>query len=260
MTEPVRFEAEEVAPDESGRGMVAEAAPFVASVERLMIRVRSAKLKDHDQMIENLQAWIDRAMSGGIDVVRDGENILGSLHENVGEMIQSRTMLRRVVMPMAGLTVLAGVLAGIAALAVGNDAFFLKTPLDIFIAAIIFGIAGSALAVLLRTMTMQQEYTDRGALLMVGLARPLVGGVLALAVFSLFGAGIISLPLIADDTSTTNVPFLRTGSGTQGDGIVAGQLALFAFAFAAGILEGFITPRFARGVARVADRVGAATA
>ena len=154
MTEPVRFEAEDIAPNESGRGMVAEAAPFVASVERLMIRVRSAKLKDHDLMIDNLQAWIDRAMTGGIDVVRDGENILSSLNDNVGEMIQSRTMLRRVVMPMAGLTMLAGILAGAAALAVGNSAIYLGTPLAIVIAAIVFGIAGSALAVLLRTMTM----------------------------------------------------------------------------------------------------------
>ena len=45
MTEPVRFEAEEVTPKESGRGMMSEAGPFIASVERLMIRVRSAKLK-----------------------------------------------------------------------------------------------------------------------------------------------------------------------------------------------------------------------
>ncbi|MCI0852306.1 MAG: hypothetical protein J4O01_09660, partial [Chloroflexi bacterium] len=63
MTEPVRFEAEDIAPSESGTGMVAESATFVASVERLMIRVRSAKLKDHSEMMENLQAWIDRAMA-----------------------------------------------------------------------------------------------------------------------------------------------------------------------------------------------------
>ncbi len=255
MTEPVRFEAEDIAPSESGRGMVAEAAPFVASVERLMIRVRSAKLKDHNQMIDNLQAWIDRAMTGGIDVVRDGENILSSLNDNVGEMIQSRTMLRRVVMPMAGLTMLAGILAGAAALAVGNSAIYLGTPLAIVIAAIVFGIAGSALAVLLRTMTMQQEYTDKVALLMVGLARPLVGGVLALAVFALFGSQIISLPIVSDQLTTTNVQFL---AGNGGQGIMAGQLAMFAFAFGAGILEGYVTPRFTRGVARIAGRNGSA--
>jgi len=51
MTEPVRFEAEEITPKESGRGMLVESAPFVASVERLMIRVRSANLKDHGQML-----------------------------------------------------------------------------------------------------------------------------------------------------------------------------------------------------------------
>ncbi|MCZ6538295.1 MAG: hypothetical protein O6922_00520 [Chloroflexi bacterium] len=255
MTEPVRFEAEEIAPSESGRGMVAEAAPFVASVERLMIRVRSAKLNDHQEMMDNLQAWIDRAMAGGIDVAKDGDTVLGSLNANVDEMIKSRTLLRRVVSPMVGLTILAGILAGAAALAVGNNAEFLAIPLEIFITAIIFGIAGSALAVLLRTMTMQNEYTDRMALVMVGLARPLVGGVLALAVFSLFGAGIISLPLIADQNTTTRVAFLGDG---RFDGIMAGQLALFAFAFGAGILEGYITPRFARGVARVANRIGSA--
>ncbi|MCH7970726.1 MAG: hypothetical protein IH960_06760 [Chloroflexi bacterium] len=257
MTEPVRFEAEDIAPSESGTGMVAEAAPFVASVERLMIRVRSAKLKDHSQMMENLQAWIDRAMAGGIDVARDGEKVLSSLSANVEEMINSRTLLRRVVSPMAGLTILAGILAGAAALAVGNNAIYLQTQLDIFVAAIIFGIAGSALAVLLRTMTMQLEQTDKLALLMVGLARPLVGGVLALAVFALFGSGIVSLPLVSDQETTTRIGFLGDISGNGG--IRAGQLALFAFAFGAGVLEGYFTPRFARGVARVANRIGTAT-
>ena len=157
---------------------------------------------------------------------------------------------------MAGLTILAAILAGAAALAKGNNAEFLAVPMEIFITAILFGIAGSALAVLLRTMTMQHQYTDKVALLMVGLARPLVGGVLALAVFSLFGAGIISLPLVSEQSSTTRVAFLGDG---RFDGIMAGQLALFAFAFGAGILEGFVTPRFARGVAKVADRVGSAT-
>lgn len=256
MTEPVRFDSEEVTPNESGRGMVAEAAPFVASVERLMIRVRSAKLKDQTQMIENLQAWIDRAMAGGIDVVRDGDKILGTLSANVGEMIASRTMLRRVVSPMAGLTLLSGALAAATVTVSGVEALFLSTPLEIVFAAVIFGIAGSAFAVLLRTVTMQLEYTDKVALFMVGLSRPLVGGVLALAVFALFGAGIISLPLVSDQETTTRVAFL---AGSGGSGIFAGQLALFAFAFGAGILEGYVTPRFARGVARVADRIGSAT-
>jgi hypothetical protein len=236
--------------------MVAEAAPFVASVERLMIRVRSAKINDHAQMIDNLQAWIDRAMSGGIDVLRDGDQILGTLSANVGEMIQSRTMLRRIVSPMLGLTVLAGALAGVTVTVSGVEALFLSTPLEIVFAAVIFGIAGSAFAVLLRTVTMQLEYTEKVALFMVGLARPLVGGVLALAVFALFGAGIISLPLVSDQETTTRVAFL---SGSGGTGIFAGQLALFAFAFGAGIIEGYVTPRFARGVARAADKISSAT-
>ncbi len=256
MTEPVRFEAEDVSPQESGRGMVAESAPFVASVERLMIRVRSAKLRDEKQMIDNLQAWIDRAMSGGIDVLRDGEQILGTLSANVNEMIHSRTMLRRIVSPMAGLTLLAGALAAMTVTVAGVEALFLSTPLDIVFAAVIFGIAGSAFAVLLRTVTMQLEYTEKAALFMVGLARPLVGGVLALAVFALFGAGIISLPLVSDQETTTRVSFL---AGYGGQGIFAGQLALFAFAFGAGILEGYLTPRFSRGVARVAEKVSNVT-
>ena len=256
MTEPVRFEAEDVSPQESGRGMVAESAPFVASVEHLMIRVRSAKLRDEKQMIDNLQAWIDRAMSGGIDVLRDGEQILGTLSANVNEMIHSRTMLRRIVSPMAGLTLLAGALAAMTVTVAGVEALFLSTPLDIVFAAVIFGIAGSAFAVLLRTVTMQLEYTEKAALFMVGLARPLVGGVLALAVFALFGAGIISLPLVSDQETTTRVSFL---AGYGGQGIFAGQLALFAFAFGAGILEGYLTPRFSRGVARVAEKVSNVT-
>jgi hypothetical protein len=257
MTEPVRFEAEEITPQEGGsRGMLAESAPFVATVERLMIRVRSAKLSDQNQMIDNLQAWIDRAMSGGIDVLRDGDQILGTLSANVSEMIHSRTMLRRIVSPMVGLTVLAGALAAVTVTVSGVEALFLGTPLEIVFAAVIFGVAGSAFAVLLRTVTMQLEYTEKVALFMVGLSRPLVGGVLALAVFSLFGAGVISLPLVSDQQANTQVQFL---AGSGGGGIMAGQLALFAFAFGAGIFEGYITPRFARGAARVADKVGSAT-
>ena len=256
MTEPVRFEAEEITPKESGRGMVAESAPFVASVERLMIRVRSANLKDHGQMLDNLQAWIDRAMSGGIDVLRDGDKILGTLSGNVSEMIHSRTMLRRIVAPMVGLTLLSAALAAVTVTVAGVEALFLSTPLEIVFAAIIFGIAGSAFTVLLRTVTMQLEYTEKVALFMVGLARPLVGGVLALAVFALFGAGIISLPLVSDQESTTRVSFL---AGYGGTGIFAGQLALFAFAFGAGIFEGYLTPRFSRGMARVADKISTVT-
>jgi len=77
-----------------------------------------------------------------------------------------------------------------------------------------------------------------------------------LAVFALFGAGIISLPLVSDQETTTRVSFL---AGYGGQGIFAGQLALFAFAFGAGILEGYLTPRFSRGVARVAEKVSNVT-
>lgn len=256
MTEPVRFETEGISPNESDRGTNAEAAPFVAYVERLMIRVRSAKLKDQNQMLDNLQAWIDRAMTGGIDVLRDGDQIMGTLSANVSEMIDSRTMLRRIVSPMVGLAILAGVLSVVTVTVSGFEALFLSTPLEIVFAAVIFGIAGSAFTVLLRTVTMQLEYTEKVALFMVGLARPLVGGVLALAVFALFGAGIISLPLVSDQESTTRIAFL---AGYGGSGIFAGQLALFAFAFGAGIFEGYLTPRFSRGVARVADKVSSVT-
>lgn len=207
-------------------------------------------------MIDNLQAWIDRAMSGGIDVLRDGDQILGTLSANVSEMIHSRTMLRRVVSPMVGLAILAGALSAVTIIVSGFDALFLSTPLEIVFAAIIFGIAGSAFSVLLRTVTMHHEYTDKGALFMVGLARPLVGGVLAMAVFALFGAGVISLPQVSDQENTTRIAFL---AGKGGSGIMAGQLALFAFAFGAGILEGYITPRFSRGVARVAEKVSSVT-
>lgn len=256
MTEPVRFETEGISPNESDRGTIAEAGPFVAYVERLMIRVRSAKLKDQNQMLDNLQAWIDRAMTGGIDVLRDGDQIMGTLSANVSEMIDSRTMLRRIVSPMVGLAILASVLSVVTVTVSGFEALFLSTPLEIVFAAVIFGIAGSAFTVLLRTVTMQLEYTEKVALFMVGLARPLVGGVLALAVFALFGAGIISLPLVSDQESTTRIAFL---AGYGGSGIFAGQLALFAFAFGAGIFEGYLTPRFSRGVARVADKVSSVT-
>ena len=242
----------EPTPKEGTRGPVTEAAPFIAQVERLMIRVRSAKLRDHDQMLENLQAWVDRAMSGGLDVGRDGESVIGTLSQNVQEMIRSRTLMRRVVSPMAGLAALGAVVWGLTVWAVASDILFLNTPVQITMAAVVYGLAGSAFWVLLRTITFQYELTDRTALFFTGLARPVLGGVLALAVFSVFGAGIVSLPIVSDQETTTPIGFL---AGLGGQGVLAGQLAMFAFAFAAGILEGAFMPVAGRGVSRLAARL-----
>jgi len=242
----------EPSPSESQRPPVTEAAPFVARVERLMIRVRSAKLKDHESMLESLQAWIDRATSGGLDVGRDGEAVVTTLADNVDEMIKSRTLMRRVVSPLAGLALLGAAVWGLTVWTVASDILFLNTPVQIAMAAVIYGLAGSAFWVLLRSITFQYELTDRTALVMTGLARPLLGGVLALAVFSLFGAGIVSLPIVSDQQTTTPIDFL---AGLGGQGILAGQLALFAFAFAAGILEGALLPVAGRGVSRWAGRI-----
>jgi len=222
-----------------------------------MTRVRNAKLRDHDLVLETLQGWIDRASTGGMDVARDGDEIVTTLGDNVEEMIRSRTLMRRVLNPLAGLTVMAAVLAGVTVWSIAADTLFLGTPLQIAIAAILFGIAGSSFRVLLRTVTFQYPHTDRWALFFTGLARPLVGGVLALAVFALFGAGIISLPLVSDQETTTPVTFL---AGLGGGGVMAGQLALFAFAFAAGIVEGWLTPTVGRGVSRMAERFSRMTA
>jgi len=238
-------------PKEGQRGPIAEAAPFIAKVEQLMTRVRNAKLRDHELMLESLQGWIDRASTGGLDVARDGEAIVGTLTENVGEMIRSRTLMRRVSNPLAGLLTLAAGAAAVTISSVAADTLFLSTPLQIAVAAILFGIVGSSFRVLLRTVTFQYEQTDRWALYLTGLARPLVGGVLALAVFAIFGAGIISLPLVSDQETTTRVAFL---AGLGGQGVMAGQLALFAFAFAVGIVEGWVTPSVGRGVSRAAER------
>ncbi len=251
MTEPVRFEAEEIAPKTGDQGTVIAAAPFVAKVERLMIRVRSAHLKDEQTMLDNLQAWIDRSMSGGMDVEHDGDQVVDTLTMNVDEMIQVRTVLRRVVSPMIGLAALSAVLAGVTVWTIAADTLLLGTPLQIVVAAIIFGVAGSAFRVLLRTVTMQHEQTDRAALFMIGLARPLVGGVLAMAIFATFGAGIISLPIVSDQETTTPVDFL---AGLGGTGVLTGQLAMFAFAFAAGLAEGFLLPILGRQASRVGQR------
>ena len=254
MTEPVRLQ--EMKPDERERGAIADAAPFVARVENLITRVRSAKLRDHGAIISTLEAWIDRAMTGHLDVSRNGDEVLDTLSRSVDEMIHSRTILRRVVNPLAGMALLAGGLWAFTAWAVLESTVFLGTPVQIVMAAVAFGVAGSAFRVLLRTVLMQNEYTDRAALFVYGLARPLVGGVLAMAVFAVFGAGIISLPLVADQTTETPILFL---SGLGGGGVLAGQLALFAFAFAAGFIEGYLTSPLGRGVARIANRVADAT-
>jgi hypothetical protein len=88
--------------------------------------------------------------------------------------------------------------------------------------------------------------------LFTGLARPLVGGVLALGIFALFGSGIISLPIVSDQETSTFIDFLAfPGSGP---GLVVGQLALFSFAFLAGLLEGFIVPSAGRTAARMIRR------
>ena len=243
-------------PRERERGTVAEAAPFIAKVEQLMTRVRNAKLRDHDLILETLQGWIDRASTGSIDVARDGEAIVTTLTDNVHEMIRSRTMMRRAFSPLAGLTALAGIGAGVTVWSIAADTLLLGTPLQIAIVAILFGVAGSSFRVLLRTVTFQYPHTDRWALFFTGLARPLVGGVLAMAMFALFGAGIVSLPLVSDQETTTRVAFL---AGLGGQGVMAGQLALFAFAFAAGIVEGWVTPAVGQGVSRAAERLSRLT-
>ena len=61
----------------------------------------------------------------------------------------------------------------------------------------------------------------------------------------------MSLPLVSEQTAATNVEFLAfPGSGA---GVFAGQLAVFAIAFIAGLLEGVFIPAAGRSVARVAN-------
>ena len=246
------YDFEEGSPSPADRGPATEAAPFIALVERLKTRVRSAKLKDHGEVLEDLQAWIDRALRGEMNVARDGEQISGTLSTNVDEMIASRTVLRRVASPLIGLGILYLTLAGLTIWTVAADILFLGASLSVPMAAIIMGVIGSSFVVLIRTVTFQHQQTERGALLFTGLARPLVGGVLALGVFALFGSGIVSLPIVSDQETSTFIDFLAfPGSGP---GLVVGQLALFSFAFLAGLLEGFIVPSAGRTAARMIRR------
>lgn len=246
------YDFAEGTPAPGERGPATEAAPFIAIVEQLMTRVRSGKLRDHAEVLEDLQAWIDRALRGEMNVPRDGDQIAETLSSNVDEMVHSRTVLRRVAAPLAGLGLLYVALAGLTAWTVAGDILFLGASLSVPLAAIIMGTVGSSFRVLIRTVTFQYTQTERGALLFTGLARPLVGGVLALGIFSLFGSGIISLPMVSDQETSTFIDFLAF-PGT-GPGLMVGQLALFAFAFIAGLLEGFIVPAAGRGVARVLPR------
>ncbi len=235
-----------------------DASPFIAQIEQLATRVRNARLRDDQRVLENLEAWIERAEAGRIDFGQDGENIIARLESNVDEMVQARTLVRRVVAPAAGLGILFAILAGVTAWAAASDVLFLGSPLSVAVAAVLFGIAGSSFRVLLRTVSFQYEQTDRGALFLLGVARPIVGGLLGLAVFAVFGSGWISLPLVAEQTAETNVGFLAfPGSGP---GVLAGQLAMFAIAFVAGLLEGIFIPAAGRGVARVANTISRATA
>lgn len=230
-----------------------EASPFIAQVEQLITRVRNANLSDDGHVVENLQSWIERGLNGQVNFERDGEAIVARLESNVDELVRSRTLVRRVVAPLTGLVGLYAVLAGVTVWATAADALFLGTAVSITVAAVIFGIAGSSFRVLLRAVTFQYEQTDRWALLMLGLARPLVGGVLGLAVFAVFGSGIVSLPIVSEQETTTNVGFLAfPGSGP---GVLVGQLAMFALAFVAGLLEGIFIPAAGRQVSRVAERI-----
>jgi hypothetical protein len=246
------YDFAEGTPAPGDRGPTPEAAPFIAVVEQLMTRVRSAKLRDHAEVLDDLRAWIDRALRGEMNVPRDGDQIAETLTTNVDEMIDGRTLRRRVAAPLGGLGLLYLALAGLTVWTVAGNSLFLGASLSLPLAAIIMGTAGSSFRVLIRTVTAQHTQTDHGALLLTGLARPLVGGVLALGIFALFGSGIISLPIVSDQETSTFIDFLSF-PGT-GPGLVVGQLALFAFAFIAGLLEGFIIPAAGRGVARVLPR------
>ena len=97
------YDFQEGSPSPTDRGPATEAAPFIALVEQLKTRVRSAKLKDHGEVLDDLQAWIDRSLRGEMNVARDGEQISNTLSVNVDEMIASRTVLRRVASPLLGL-------------------------------------------------------------------------------------------------------------------------------------------------------------
>ena len=246
------YDFQEGTPSPGERGPSTEAAPFIALIEQLKTRVRSAKIKDHTEVLDDLQGWIDRALRGEMNVARDGEEISNTLNQNVDEMIASRTVLRRVASPLAGLGILYLAVAGLMIWTVAADILFLGASLSVPLAAITMGIVGSSFVVLIRTVTFQYQQTERGALLFTGLARPLVGGVLALGVFALFGSGIISLPIVSDQETSTFVDFLAF-PGT-GPGLVVGQLALFSFAFLAGLLEGFIVPSAGRAAGRVFGR------
>lgn len=246
------YDFQEGVPSPGDRGPATEAAPFIATIERLKTRVRSAKLKDHTEVLDDLQTWIDRAVRGEMNVARDGEEIANTLGENVEEMIASRTVLRRVASPLLGLGILYLAMAGLAIWTVAADILFLGASLTVPMAAIIMGVAGSSFVVLIRTVTFQYQQTERGALLFTGLARPLVGGVLALGIFALFGSGIVSLPIVSDQETSSFIDFLAfPGSGP---GLVVGQLALFSFAFLAGLFEGFIVPSAGRAAGRVVRR------
>jgi hypothetical protein len=250
-------EFSEAAPQSAGRSPGAAAAPFIAQVEQLITRVNNAKLKDDDEVLANLQQWIHRAENGNLDVVRDGVRIISTLENNVDEMIRSRTLVRRVVSPLSGMVVLYAILAGVTVWAVAADTLFLGTAVSIPAAAMIFGIAGSSFRVLLRVVTFQYQQTDPGALFLLGAARPVIGAMVGLAAFGIFGSGMASMPLVSDQESTTNVAFLAfPGSGP---GVLAGQLAMFSIAFIAGLLEGIFIPAAGRGVSRVADRVSSMT-
>jgi hypothetical protein len=130
------YDFQEGSPSPTDRGPATDAAPFIAGVARLKTRVRSAKLKDHAEVLEDLQTWIDRALRGEMNIARDGDTISETLSTNVDEMIASRTVLRRVASPLIGLGILYLTLAGLTIWTVAADILFLGASLSVPMAAI----------------------------------------------------------------------------------------------------------------------------
>ncbi len=75
---------------------------------------------------------------------------------------------------------------------------------------------------------------------------------LAFGIFALFGSAIISLPIVSDQETSPFIDFLAFPA--SGSGLVVGQLALFSFAFLAGLIEGFIVPSAGRTAGRMIRR------
>ena len=215
------------------------AALFLVQIDHLIAQFTAAKIKKSDEVLSCLRTWRQQGELGNVDVSKNGDKVIDHLKDMVKETIDSGSMGRRMANPIMGVAIYVYFLPFILVAAgsyLRKDITLLGVPLEFIGAVALFGTIGSLFRVLFRAVTHSYTETDRTALSLIGVARPIMGGILALFVAALFASGIVALPL---QEPAKVVTFM-------GGGIEAGKLALLALAFLAGVSDELVMNLFAR--------------